>query len=83
MLRSLLLGAVCLLWASSAIAQTNKYYWADNSRVALSASKTHFIITADDATTLTSAQPSDLKRYESWPHKPYAVVESNTDLTVD
>ncbi|MEM9258151.1 MAG: S8 family serine peptidase, partial [Bacteroidota bacterium] len=40
-------------------------------------------ITADDATTLTSAQPSDLKRYESWPHKPYAVVESATDLTVD
>ncbi|MEM1356994.1 MAG: S8 family serine peptidase, partial [Bacteroidota bacterium] len=83
MLRSLLLGAVCLLWAGSTIAQTNNYYWADNSRVALTASSTHFIVTADDATTLTSAQPSDLKRYESWPHKPYAVVESATDLTVD
>ena len=81
MLRTLLLGAICLLWASTFNAQTNDYYWADDNRIELTASSTHFIITADVATTLTNADPGNLKRYESWAHKPYAIAESANEIT--
>lgn len=81
MLRNLLLGALCLLWTSITIAQTNNYYWADNDRMALTASSTHFIVTADAANTLTSIKPQNVKSYESWAHKPYAVVELANALT--
>ncbi len=81
MFRTLLLGAICLLWASSVIAQSTDYYWADNDRLELTASTTHFLITADAASTLTSAKPDNVKRYESWAHKPYAVAESESQIT--
>lgn len=58
------------------MAQTNPYYWADNERVTLTPSSTHFIVTADNANTLLRAKPQDLKQYQSWPHKSYAVAES-------
>ena len=80
--RTLFLGAICLLWSSILIAQSNDYYWADNNRIELTASNTHFIITADDATTLTSIKPKNVKRYESWAHKNYAVVELDNELTI-
>ncbi len=77
MLRTLLLGAACLLWATTLMAQSNDYYWADDERVSLTPSSTHFIVTADAATTLTSIKPGNVKRYQSWGHKPYAIVEAN------
>lgn len=86
MLRTLLLGAACcLLWASSVFAQNRAYYWADDSRMDLTPSNTHFIVTADDAATLMSAsvKQENVQRYESWAHKPYAVVETATAMTPD
>ena len=88
MLRFLLLGALCLLWASIATAQTDAYYWAEGDRIALTASETDFILIADDAATLTGLQPGGLESYRSWPHKPYAVMETSgprdaTKLTAD
>ena len=47
----------------------------------LTPSNTHFIITADASTTLTTAKSDNLKRYESWEHKSYAVAESETGIT--
>lgn len=82
MLRTLLLGAFCLLWAGITIAQTNDYYWADNDRMELTPSGTHFIITADAASTLMSAKAENVKSYESWAHKPYAVVEVDSEITI-
>ncbi|MEM9547861.1 MAG: S8 family serine peptidase [Bacteroidota bacterium] len=79
MLRTLLLGAVCFLWASISTAQTNDYYWADDKRVELTPSKTHFIVTANAPTTLTAMTPTNLKQFKSWAHKPYAVLESNSE----
>lgn len=82
MQKTLLLGAICLLFASTLIAQTNPYYWADNNRMPLTASNTHFIVTADAASTLTSIKPTNVKQYDSWAHKPYAVVESASPASV-
>ncbi|MEM6771290.1 MAG: hypothetical protein AAF597_11975, partial [Bacteroidota bacterium] len=70
-----------LLWASTLIAQTNNYYWADNSRMAITASKTHFIVTADSPSTVAGLKPQTVKSYVGWNHKPYAVVEANGALT--
>ncbi|MEM8906570.1 MAG: S8 family serine peptidase [Bacteroidota bacterium] len=84
MLRTLLLGTFCFLWTSFLMAQTTDYYWADNNRIAIVASNTHFIVTADAASTLTRVKPSsDVKQYESWAHKPYAIVESNGGTSVN
>ena len=44
-------------------------------------SNTHFIVTANAATTLTSMKPNDVKRYESWDHKPYAIVETKSETS--
>jgi subtilisin family serine protease len=77
----LLLGAICLLWAATISAQTTDYYWADNDRMAITASSTHFIISADDAAILSSAKLENVKRYESWAHKTYAVVELASALS--
>ena len=79
MLRTLLLGAVCFLWTSIVTSQTANYYWADNDRIELTPSKTHFIVTADKATTLTSMRPNNLKKFESWAHKAYAVAETRNE----
>ena len=81
MFKFLLLGATCLLMTWSIYAQTESYYWADNARMSLTPSTTHFIVTADDAATLTGIKPDNVKQYESWAHKPYAVVESASSLT--
>ena len=81
MFKFLLLGATCLLMTWSIYAQTESYYWADNTRMSLTPSTTHFIVTADDAATLTGIKPDNVKQYESWAHKPYAVVESASSLT--
>ncbi len=83
MLRTLFFGAICFLWVSILNAQVNDYYWADNERVELTASSTHFIVTADDASTLTSAESEKVKQYENWAHKPYAIVESNNSTTIN
>ncbi len=81
MKRILLLSFVLFLYASSVVGQTNNYYWADDNRMELTPSKTHFIVTADASSTLTAVKSKNL-RYESWAHKPYAVVQSATDLTI-
>ncbi len=51
--------------------------------MALTPSQTNFIVTADAATTLTGIKPGNVKKYESWAHKPYAVVETVTAMTPD
>lgn len=81
MLRTLLFGAICFFWVSMLNAQINDYYWADNERIELTASSTHFLVTADAAATLANAKKENLKQYESWSHKPYAIVESNSPTT--
>lgn len=68
--------------AANAIAQTNDYYWADNDRMELTPSSNHFIITADASTTLTSIKPDNVKQYDSWAHKQYAVVELENATTI-
>ncbi|MEM7574634.1 MAG: S8 family serine peptidase [Bacteroidota bacterium] len=78
---SSLLGAIALLWASTLTAQTNNYYWADDKQMDLAASSTHFIITADDPSILTTARSGNLEKYESWEHKAYAVAESDRSIT--
>jgi subtilisin family serine protease len=67
---------------NSIIAQSDNYYWADKDRMELTPSSTHFIVTANDASLLTNAQPKNVQNYESWEHKSYAVVEVANDLTI-
>lgn len=83
MLRTLFLGAICFLWLSTVNAQMGNYYWADNQRVELTASNTHFIITANTSSTLTNVNPISLKQYKSWAHKPYAVAETSYPTTTE
>ncbi|MCH2082153.1 MAG: hypothetical protein MK226_07155, partial [Saprospiraceae bacterium] len=64
------------------IAQSNSYYWADRDRMELTPSSTHFIVTANDASLLTNARPKNIQKYESWDHKPYAIVEVSNDITI-
>lgn len=78
----LLWGVFSLLLISGVSAQNSNYYWADNDRIPLTASNTHFIVTADAASTLTNAFPKDVKNYESWAHKPYAVVEAESPTSI-
>ena len=80
MLRSLFLAAACCLWTTLAIAQ-GQYYFADNERVDVSPTTHQFIVTANDAATLQRVRIDDVKAYESWPHKPYAVLETTRTMT--
>jgi subtilisin family serine protease len=48
----------------------------------LKASNTHFIITADHSSTLTNIKPQNVVRYDSWAHKPYAVVETANGISI-
>ncbi|MEL7220483.1 MAG: S8 family serine peptidase, partial [Bacteroidota bacterium] len=82
MLRTLFIGAFCLLWAAISFAQNDNFYWADNDRMSLTPSTTHFIITADASSTLTGIKADNFKNYESWAHKPYAVVESESATNI-
>ncbi|MBC6996015.1 S8 family serine peptidase [Neolewinella lacunae] len=82
MLKHLLLGALCLCWATTAIAQS-AHYWTEEGKVALRASTTQFIITADAGSELARVRTADVKRYSSWPHKPYAVVEMASPMRPD
>ena len=81
MFRTLFYGAICLLWSSFVTAQTNTYYWADNNRMELTASSSHFILTADDAAPLVGIKSANLKQYQNWEHKSYAVAESQNETT--
>ncbi len=63
------------------MAQSNDYYWTSNNRITLTASSTHFIVIADAPSTLTSTMRGNMKRYESWAHKPYAIVESDDKIS--
>ncbi|MEO0733361.1 MAG: S8 family serine peptidase, partial [Bacteroidota bacterium] len=80
MLKHYLLGALCLCWAFTAVAQTN-YYWTDNGKLTLSPVANQFIVTADEASTLTAVRGDQAKTYESWAHKPYAVVRTSSSTT--
>ncbi len=82
MFQRILLGAICLFWASIAIAQT-KYYHTDNGTLTLSAVTDHFIITASESNVLGSVKTDDVKKYQSWSHKPYSVVETAQAMTTD
>ena len=80
---SLLAFSFCILsFTQNIFAQSTHYYWADDTRMPLTASNTHFIVTADDASLLTNAQPKNIQKYESWDHKTYAVVEASEDVTI-
>ncbi len=81
MFRKLFMGALCFLWASLSIAQTNDYYWADDEKKDLVASKTQFIITSDQSSELSNAKAENIKNYEAWSHKPYAVATTTTATT--
>ena len=80
MLRSLLMGAICLLWTSIVHTQTD-YYWTNDKQISLEKSNTHFIINTEEANTLRNVNTNGLKKYENWAHKSYAVVESETPTT--
>lgn len=80
MLKNLLLGALCL-WSSVLMAQSSSYYWADGERVELNLSETHFIIIADEVSALEGTRSAKFKSYESWGHKPFAVVETKEKTT--
>ncbi|MEM1218023.1 MAG: S8 family serine peptidase [Bacteroidota bacterium] len=82
MRRILLLGAACLLSTVMLIAQSSDYYWADNDRLSLTPSNTKFVVTADDANTLTNLKPQNVIDYQSWAHKSYAVVEVASAQTI-
>ena len=82
MLRSILLAAACLLGSTLVIAQS-QHYFSGQGRVDLSPTTMHFIVTDDDAATLQSVRIDDVKQYESWPHKPYAVLETSRAMTPD
>ncbi|MEN0003859.1 MAG: S8 family serine peptidase [Bacteroidota bacterium] len=81
---SILAFCFCLLTVAqnTLVAQSNNYYWADNTQMELTPSTTHFIVTADDASMLTSVTPKNVKQYQSWAHKPYAVVEAAGNATI-
>lgn len=82
MLRFVFLAAVCLLLSTTSFAQT-QHYFAKQQRVNLSPTSMQFVVTANDNATLQSANTNDVKRYESWAYKPYAVVETTTAMTTD
>ena len=80
MIRSLLLGAACFLLSTFAVAQTD-YYWTTGGKMAVTPSTHHFVVTASEAAVLGTVAATDVKQYQSWPHKPYAVVEMNRAMT--
>ncbi|TXF90758.1 S8 family serine peptidase [Neolewinella aurantiaca] len=82
MLRFLLLAAACLLWTSTSFAQS-QHYFVDQQKVNLAPTTTQFIVTADESITLQSVKADDIKKYESWPYKPYAVLETTRAMTTD
>ena len=67
---------------NNVVAQSDNYYWADKDLIELIPSSTHFIVTANDASLLTNAQPKNVQKYECWKHKSYAVVEVSKDVTI-
>ncbi|MFK8165559.1 MAG: S8 family serine peptidase [Lewinella sp.] len=80
MFNKILLGAVCLLWASIAFSQ-NQYYHTDNSILSLTATTHNYIITANESSTLQRVKMDDVKQYQSWSHKTYAVLEATRAMT--
>ncbi|SEP55884.1 S8 family serine peptidase [Neolewinella agarilytica] len=82
MFQRLLLGALCVLWASLSFAQT-KHYYAAGEKVQLTPSSTQFIVTANTASTLATVKRTDVKQYDNWAHKPYAVVEATRSMRAD
>jgi subtilisin family serine protease/chitodextrinase len=82
MKRLFLLGALCLLGLSFVQAQT-QYYWGSEGKLTVTASPYQFIVTANEGVSLDQVRPDDIKQYESFAHKNYAVFESVRPLTAD
>lgn len=80
MFKYFLLGALCLFGLRVGVAQSD-YYWADETKVSLTAVTDRFIITAEDVTSLTSAATNQVKHYTSWVHKPYAIAHTGEETT--
>lgn len=80
MFNKILLGAVCLLWACTAVAQS-QYYHTDNGILKLSPTTHNFIITAEESATLQRVRTDDVKQYQSWPHTTYSVLETSRAMT--
>ncbi len=80
MYKSLLLGVLCLFFSSILFSQS-AYYWTDGSRIMLTESTTHFILTANNPSELQNVNTSNLSSYNSWEHKTYAAAESKSPTT--
>jgi len=79
MLRTLLFGAICLLSTTILLSQSNTYYWADDARVEITPSSTHYIVTANSSAQVKYLRSYLLKDYKSWDHKSYAVAETKAE----
>jgi len=84
MLKHLLLGAICLCWATTAFSQTN-YFHTDNGKLQLTEVNNQFIITAEETATLTSVNPTGVKRYQTWgpDAHPFAILDVSSAMTTD
>ncbi|MEM9261900.1 MAG: hypothetical protein AAGA62_19815, partial [Bacteroidota bacterium] len=80
MFKYFLLGVLCLFGSRLGVAQTD-YYWAGEKKITLTPVADRFIITAEEASSLAGANISQVKQYEYWPHKPYAVVHTGDRTT--
>lgn len=82
MKRFFLLGAICLLGLSFIQAQT-KYYWSTEGKISVNASEYNFIVTANEGVSLDRVKLDNVKQYESFAHKNYAVFESVRPLSAE
>jgi subtilisin family serine protease/chitodextrinase len=82
MLRFLSLAAACLLLSTTTFAQ-GQYYFVDQQEIDLSPTTMQFVVTANESATLQSVRIGDIKKYESWPYKTYAILETTSAMTAD
>ncbi|MTB50988.1 S8 family serine peptidase [Lewinella sp. W8] len=82
MKRLFLLGALCLLGLSFVQAQAT-YYWSTEGKISVTASDYQFIVTANEGVSLDQVRLDNVKQYESFAHKNYAVFESVRPLSAD
>jgi subtilisin family serine protease/chitodextrinase len=75
MFNKILLGVVCLFWTCTAFTQS-QYYYTDTGILSLTSTTHNFIITANESSTLQRVRVDDVKKYQSWPHTTYSVLET-------
>jgi subtilisin family serine protease/chitodextrinase len=80
MFNKILLGVVCLFWTCTAFTQS-QYYYTDTGILSLTSTTHNFIITANESSTLQRVRVDDVKKYQSWPHTTYSVLETTKAMT--